>query len=1323
MKNSLYFKSVVLCFLLLQQSINQTFGFIPQPNKVVIVVLENHAYSQILGSPAAPYLNGLLSDSRTAFFTNSYGISHPSQPNYLRLFSGSNQGTTNGNLPRNAPFNTPNLGSYLINASKTFIGYSEDLPYVGFTGVVSGAYARKHSPWVNWQGSTSNEIPDSLSQPFTSFPTNYNLLPDVSFVIPNQDNDMHNGSDPTRISIGDTWIQNNLDGYIQWAKSNNSLLILTFDEDDNYSGNHIFTFFIGQPVKPGNYSNRIDHYNILRTLEDMYFLPHAGASATAAPIDYCWDDCTNSAKIIPVGPVYYCKGDSVLLTASNGLTYLWSTGDTTQSIYASGSDNYRVTITDGFGCTATSSFVETIESDFKSLGLFFKETMDTVFATTTIAAHEINNGFDNDNLFMSGTSEVRPTIPSLNYSGASGGSNIYFTNLTGKDFIISGINTSAFVDLQLSFGIYKSRTASNGLDFLVQVSSDGINYTTLTFDALPTGTGTAIWHYRTATGIIPSTANLRIRFIQNGNITQYRIDDVTLNYSTGTYSMSITAGGPTTFCKGDSVTLNATPINSYSWSNGNTTQNITVGTSGNYFVFGTLQSGCVISSNSLQVNSIAKKTPVVNISTNIGNSICSGDNVIFSAISTYGGITPSFQWRKNGFAVGSNSNLYASNGLAGNDVISCIMTSNETCVSTQIDTSNIFTMIINQTVFPEVTISNDFADTLCSGENVTFTASPLFGGSSPSYLWKKNGSNVGSNSSFYSSSTLVNGDVIYCRMTSSAGCASPITVTSNSFTMVVYPSVIPQFTIASNSGNNICAGNNALFTALPVNGGLAPIFQWKKNGISVGANTITYSNNSLVNNDTINCVMISSAVCPFPESAASNSIIITVSENVNHSVSISASTGSAICSGTNVIFTANSINGGNSPMYQWKKNGLNVGINSNTFSTNTLNSMDAITCFVTSNATCPSPVIAVSNSIVMTVNTYVNTSVSITTNNGNTFCAGVNEMFTALAVNGGVSPSYQWKKNGNNVGTNSNIYSDNALADNDAIVCIMTSNAACVIGNPASSNTKNIILTHLPSISGYSPSAASSGVGIVISGTNFTGITSVTFNGSSASYVVNSSVQITAFVPAAATSGYIVVFNNCGNGFSGNVFTVNSPAVVLNLKIFIEGYYLGGGQMKDVVGPGVCDTVTVELHDNVFPYNTNFISRSTINTSGNGTFNFPLAVDGSFYYLAVYNHNSLQTWSSNSLLFSSNTSYDFTTSASQAFGNNLKNLGDGNFALYSGDVTHDGIINIFDFDEIKTSSQLFRTGYIKDDLTGDFLIESSDFSLIENNIGKVLLWP
>ena len=255
-----------------------------RPDHVLVLLLENHSYLEIKDSTKAPYINSLLVDPLAAAFTQSFALTHPSQPNYIMLFSGSNQGIINDNVPTNLPFTAPNLGASLLQNGFTFVAYSETLPSVGFTGATSGSYARKHCPWVNWQGSPTNGIPSNLNQPFTAFPTDYTKLPTLCFVIPNLLDDMHDGT----VGAADTWIKNNLKKYVEWCKANNSLFILTVDEDDKTEGNQIYSIILGQDIKAGTYAQPITHYNFLRTLEDLYGLPYAGASKDSSDIVGIW---------------------------------------------------------------------------------------------------------------------------------------------------------------------------------------------------------------------------------------------------------------------------------------------------------------------------------------------------------------------------------------------------------------------------------------------------------------------------------------------------------------------------------------------------------------------------------------------------------------------------------------------------------------------------------------------------------------------------------------------------------------------------------------------------------------------------------------------------------------------------------------------------------------------------------------------------------------------------------------------------------------------------------------------------------------------------
>ncbi|WP_034593398.1 alkaline phosphatase family protein [Hamadaea tsunoensis] len=246
---------------------------VPQrPAHVLVVMFENKAFEHEVGDPHAPYINSLL--ARSAVLTRSYAVTHPSQPNYLALFSGSTQGVTSDRCLKRM-HGVPNLGSELIAAGLSFTGYSEGLPHAGYRGCTAGRYAAKHNPWVHF-----DNVPDASNQPYEALPADYSQLPTVAFAIPDLCNDMHDCG----TAAGDRWAEANLEPYLQWAQRNNSLLLVTYDEDDHSAGNHILTVIAGAGVVPGHYDQRIDHYGVLRTLEDWYGLAPTGYAAQAAPI-------------------------------------------------------------------------------------------------------------------------------------------------------------------------------------------------------------------------------------------------------------------------------------------------------------------------------------------------------------------------------------------------------------------------------------------------------------------------------------------------------------------------------------------------------------------------------------------------------------------------------------------------------------------------------------------------------------------------------------------------------------------------------------------------------------------------------------------------------------------------------------------------------------------------------------------------------------------------------------------------------------------------------------------------------------------------------
>jgi acid phosphatase len=249
---------------------------LPRPAHVVIVIDENQAFFQVIGSRYAPWLNTIAKTG--AIFTDAHGVTHPSQPNYLALFAGVTN--TNGDDCPAVGFSrsAPNIASELLAAHQTFAAYSEGLPHAGFPGCWAGEdYGQKHAPWTQF-----TNVPQALHRPYADL-TSYDELPTLAFIIPNLTDDMHDAP----VKTGDDWARAHLDSLVKWAQTHDALVIFTWDEGYD-KPNSLPTFFVGPMVKTGRYAERIDHYRVLRTLEDMYGLKPTGKAAQVEPITDVW---------------------------------------------------------------------------------------------------------------------------------------------------------------------------------------------------------------------------------------------------------------------------------------------------------------------------------------------------------------------------------------------------------------------------------------------------------------------------------------------------------------------------------------------------------------------------------------------------------------------------------------------------------------------------------------------------------------------------------------------------------------------------------------------------------------------------------------------------------------------------------------------------------------------------------------------------------------------------------------------------------------------------------------------------------------------------
>jgi hypothetical protein len=361
------------------------------------------------------------------------------------------------------------------------------------------------------------------------------------------------------------------------------------------------------------------------------------------------------------------------------------------------------------------------------------------------------------------------------------------------------------------------------------------------------------------------------------------------------------------------------------------------------------------------------------------NPVCAGTSVTFTATPVNGG-TPTYQWYKNTVFVGATS-TYSYVPLTG-DQVYVIMTSSLTCKSGSPATSNTVTMTVNPNLPVSVSIGPS-ANPVCAGTSVTFTATPVNGGT-PTYQWFKNTISVGSGSTY--TYLPVDGDQVYVIMTSSLSCISGSSATSNTVIMMVDP-VLPVSVSIAPSANPVCTGTSVTFTATPTNGGTTLSYQWKVNGINVGTNSDTYSYIP-VNNDAVTCILTSSTSCVNENQATSNTVTMIVNPNLPVSVSI-APFANPVCAGIVVTFTATPTNGGTTPAYQWKVNGINMGINSATYSYTPVNN-DAVTCVLTSSASCVTGNPATSNTVTMIVNVLPVPTIT----GSSTLCSGISGIYT-----------------------------------------------------------------------------------------------------------------------------------------------------------------------------------------------------------------------------------------------------------------------------------------------------------------------------------------
>jgi phosphatidylinositol-3-phosphatase len=250
---------------------------------IVVIVMENRENTGVLGKAAAPYLNGLV--HRYGLATQSFGVSHPSLPNYLALTSGSTHGITSDCT--SCSVSAPNIVDQLTNAGISWKAYLEGVRAPCFTGATDGLYAKRHNPFMYYKDIAQNPARCSHLVGFGALTADLNAgqLPTFSWITPNLCNDTHNCS----VAVGDSFLARTVPPLLR-ELGPHGFLVLTWDEGSSSAsccggsarGGHVATVVAGPDVIPGaRDSSPVDHYGVLGTIERALGLPLLGAAADA----------------------------------------------------------------------------------------------------------------------------------------------------------------------------------------------------------------------------------------------------------------------------------------------------------------------------------------------------------------------------------------------------------------------------------------------------------------------------------------------------------------------------------------------------------------------------------------------------------------------------------------------------------------------------------------------------------------------------------------------------------------------------------------------------------------------------------------------------------------------------------------------------------------------------------------------------------------------------------------------------------------------------------------------------------------------------------
>ena len=770
------------------------------------------------------------------------------------------------------------------------------------------------------------------------------------------------------------------------------------------------------------------------------------------------------------GPV--CAGSTLNLAASTvgGATYSW----TGPNSFSSGSQNPSIS---GATTAASGSYTVTVTvAGCTSTGATTTATVNptSVGGTATPTTNTVCSGTGTSITLSGNTGNIVNWQSSLN--------NSTWSNLVSaaNPLVTANLTTTSYFRAIVQSGICSTTTSSSAqvtvnptvTPSVTVVADLGTNICTgssVTFTATPVNGGPApIYLWKKNGSSLGVSTNFYVdASLANGDYIDCQLTSdapcaspTTANAARLTMTVAPTSVGGTTtpatntVCNGSSTTIalagNNGLITKWQSSLDNSTWSDIVSTATtlptgslttNTFFRAIVQSGACSSTNSTSSQVAVSATSVGGTATPTASPICSGTGTTIS-LAGYTGAIVKWQSSTNNLVytdIASTTNLLATGNLSLTTYFRAVVQSGA-CPTAN---SSVAQVTVTGIVTPSVTVAASPSTNICTGTSVLFTATPVNGGGSPSYVWKKNSGVVGTSANTYSDSGLVNGDHIDCQLTSSSACASTSTVNAATITMVV--NAIPSAPTAGNGGP-VCAGSILSLTASTVS---SATYSWTgPNGFSSGQ-----QNPAITNVTTAAAGLYSLTVTV--SGCTSTAATTTVAVNASSVGGTTTAADPAVCSGGGTTITLTNQTGN---IVKWQSSPDNstwsdIAATNNPLATGVLVTNKFFRAVVQS-ATCPA---ANSASTQVSVSSVVVPSVTIAPDAGLTICAGTLVTFTATPVNGGPTPAFVWKKNGSVVGGSGPTYADSGLANGDHIDCQLTSSSTCA--SPSTANASELTMT------------------------------------------------------------------------------------------------------------------------------------------------------------------------------------------------------------------------------------------------------------------------